>query len=193
MSVILMGKNTMMKRSIRMYCERTGNDTWLGLIDELVGNVGLVFTKGDLKDIKVEIAKYKVPAMARFGIVAPIDVSVKAGPTGMDPSATNFFQASRALLLVDACGANNALQDGQHLLVVLVLHRLLANVLVVVVVVLVVVVLHMLYWWWWRFTCCGVWWWCFTCCASGGGASHVVLVVVVVLVSRVFEGFHGLD
>jgi hypothetical protein len=48
-----MGKNTMMKRSIRLWCETTGNDAPAALLDELVGNVGLVFTKGDLKDVQV--------------------------------------------------------------------------------------------------------------------------------------------
>ena len=36
-SIVLMGKNTMMKRSIRLYCERTGNETWSNLLDSLVG------------------------------------------------------------------------------------------------------------------------------------------------------------
>jgi hypothetical protein len=51
-TIILMGKNTMMKRSIRLYCEETGNDQWAPLLDELVGNVGLVFTKGDLAQVR---------------------------------------------------------------------------------------------------------------------------------------------
>lgn len=51
-SRILMGKNTMMRRSIRLYCERTGNDQWLQLLDHMVGNVGLIFTKGDLNEVR---------------------------------------------------------------------------------------------------------------------------------------------
>ena len=39
-----MGKNTMMKRSIRLYCETSGSDKWACLLDQLVGNVGVVFT-----------------------------------------------------------------------------------------------------------------------------------------------------
>ncbi len=31
-----MGKNTMMRRCIRLYCERTGNDQWLQLLDHMV-------------------------------------------------------------------------------------------------------------------------------------------------------------
>lgn len=91
-SVVLMGKNTMMKRSIRLYADRTGNDNFRKLADQLVGNVGLIFTKGDLKEVSEEIAKYKVGAPARVGLVAPIDVVVPPGNTGLDPSQTSFFQ-----------------------------------------------------------------------------------------------------
>ena len=51
-SIVLMGKNTMMKRSIRLYCEKTGDDKWPALLDQLVGNVGLIFTKADLAEVR---------------------------------------------------------------------------------------------------------------------------------------------
>jgi len=91
-SVVLMGKNTMMKRSIRIHAESTGNNVFLNLIPLLVGNVGLIFTKGDLKEVSEEVAKYKVGAPARVGLVAPVDVVVPPGNTGLDPSQTSFFQ-----------------------------------------------------------------------------------------------------
>ncbi|KAK6788202.1 hypothetical protein RDI58_016727 [Solanum bulbocastanum] len=91
-SIVLMGKNTMMKRSIRIHAEKTGNDAFLALIECLVGNVGLIFTKGDLKEVSDEVSKYKVGAPARVGLVAPIDVVVPPGNTGLDPSQTSFFQ-----------------------------------------------------------------------------------------------------
>ncbi|KAK1320941.1 hypothetical protein QJS10_CPA03g01877 [Acorus calamus] len=91
-SVVLMGKNTMMKRSIKLHAERTGNTAYLNLIPLLVGNVGLIFTKGDLKEVSEEVSKYKVGAPARVGLVAPIDVVVPPGNTGLDPSQTSFFQ-----------------------------------------------------------------------------------------------------
>ncbi|KAK1264591.1 hypothetical protein QJS04_geneDACA011450 [Acorus gramineus] len=91
-SVILMGKNTMMKRSIKLHAERSGNTAYLSLLPLLVGNVGLIFTKGDLKEVSEEVAKYKVGAPARVGLVAPIDVVVPPGNTGLDPSQTSFFQ-----------------------------------------------------------------------------------------------------
>ena len=43
-SVVLMGKNTMMKRCIRVYAEEKGEEKWNVLLDYLVGNVGLIFT-----------------------------------------------------------------------------------------------------------------------------------------------------
>ncbi|KAJ8533684.1 hypothetical protein K7X08_007008 [Anisodus acutangulus] len=91
-SVVLMGKNTMMKRTIRVHAEKSGNQTILNLIPLLVGNVGLIFTKGDLKEVSEEVAKYKVGAPARVGLVAPVDVVVPPGNTGLDPSQTSFFQ-----------------------------------------------------------------------------------------------------
>lgn len=92
-SVILMGKNTMMKRSIDLFCERSQNDNWQPIIKHLKGNVGLVFTKSDLNELKTEIGKYVVGAPARVGAIAPKDVFVPPGSTGMDPSQTSFFQA----------------------------------------------------------------------------------------------------
>ncbi|KAF5744519.1 60S acidic ribosomal protein P0 [Tripterygium wilfordii] len=91
-SVLLMGKNTMMKRTVRLHAERTGNDALNNLVPLLVGNVGLIFTKGDLKEVREEVAKYKIGAPARVGLVAPTDVVVPPGNTGLDPSQTSFFQ-----------------------------------------------------------------------------------------------------
>merc|ERR1712118_27411 len=92
-SAILMGKNTMVRRAFRVYAEKSGNDFWNQLAALLVGNVGVVFTKSPLLEIKEEIAKYKVGAPAKAGSIAPIDVVVPAGGTGLDPSQTSFFQA----------------------------------------------------------------------------------------------------
>lgn len=42
--------------------------------------------------LRDEIMKYKVGAPARVGLVAPNDVIVPGGNTGLDPSQTSFFQ-----------------------------------------------------------------------------------------------------
>ena len=39
-----MGKNTMMKRCIKVYAEEKNDDKWNVLLDYLVGNVGIIFT-----------------------------------------------------------------------------------------------------------------------------------------------------
>ena len=78
----------MMKHSIRLRAEKTGNPVFLNLVSLLVGNVGLIFTKGDLKEVDEEVAKYKVGAPARAGLVAHIDVIVPPGNTGLDLAHT---------------------------------------------------------------------------------------------------------
>ena len=55
--------------------------------------------QGELNNIRDEIMKFKVGAPARVGLVAPNDVEVPAGGTGLDPSSTNFFQVSALLTI----------------------------------------------------------------------------------------------
>jgi large subunit ribosomal protein LP0 len=57
------------------------------------GNVGFIFTNGDLNKTRDVILAEKVAAPARAGAVAPADVYVPAGNTGMEPGKTSFFQA----------------------------------------------------------------------------------------------------
>lgn len=57
------------------------------------GNVGFIFTNGDLKDTKEKILANRVAAPARAGAIAPADVWIPAGNTGMEPGKTSFFQA----------------------------------------------------------------------------------------------------
>jgi large subunit ribosomal protein LP0 len=46
-----------------------------------LGNVGFVFTNGDLKEIRDKILANRVAAPARAGALAPGDVYVPAGNT----------------------------------------------------------------------------------------------------------------
>lgn len=61
--------------------------------DHAVGNVGFIFTNADLNKTREVILAEKVAAPARAGAVAPADVYVPAGNTGMEPGKTSFFQA----------------------------------------------------------------------------------------------------
>lgn len=89
--VVLMGKNTMVRRALRTFISESPE--YERLLPHVRGNVGFVFTNGDLKDIRDKILANKVAAPARAGAVAPVDVWVPAGNTGMEPGKTSFFQA----------------------------------------------------------------------------------------------------
>lgn len=88
---LLMGKNTMVRKAIRGYAE--SNPQLQALLPLVRGNVGLVFAKEDLSGIKKVISENKVSAPAKVGAIAPCDVIVPAGPTGMEPTQTSFLQA----------------------------------------------------------------------------------------------------
>ncbi|KAJ7337753.1 60S acidic ribosomal protein P0 [Desmophyllum pertusum] len=88
---ILMGKNTMIRKAIRGHLDN--NPALEKLIPHIKGNVGFVFTKEELTDIRDLILANKVAAPARAGALAPCDVFVPKGNTGLGPEKTSFFQA----------------------------------------------------------------------------------------------------
>lgn len=90
-AVVLMGKNTMMRKAIRGHL--TQNPKLEQLLPHIVGNVGFVFTKEELVDIRDMLLDNKVKAPARAGAIAPLDVTVPAQNTGLGPEKTSFFQA----------------------------------------------------------------------------------------------------
>ncbi|MBN3322119.1 RLA0 protein, partial [Atractosteus spatula] len=90
-AVVLMGKNTMMRKAIRGHLEN--NPSLEKLLPHIRGNVGFVFTKEDLTEIRDMLLANKVPAAARAGAIAPCDVTVPAQNTGLGPEKTSFFQA----------------------------------------------------------------------------------------------------
>ena len=90
-AVVLMGKNTMVRRALKTFL--TDAPEYERLLPFVKGNVGFVFTNDDLKSIRDKILANRVKAPARAGAVAPDDVWVPAGNTGMEPGKTSFFQA----------------------------------------------------------------------------------------------------
>jgi len=90
-AVVLMGKNTMMRKALRGHLAQ--NPKLEHLLPFIVGNVGFVFTKEDLVDIRDMLLSNKVKAPARAGAIAPLDVVVPAQNTGLGPEKTSFFQA----------------------------------------------------------------------------------------------------
>lgn len=89
--VVLMGKNTMVRRAIRGFLSELPE--YEKLLPFVKGNVGFIFTNADLKSIRETVTSNVVAAPARAGAVAPADVWVPAGNTGMEPGKTSFFQA----------------------------------------------------------------------------------------------------
>jgi len=90
-AVILMGKNTMMRKAIRGHIEN--NPGLERLLPVIKNNVGFVFTKEDLTEVRTLLLENKVQAPARAGAVAPLDVKVPAQTTTLGPEKTSFFQA----------------------------------------------------------------------------------------------------
>ncbi|CAO3702453.1 unnamed protein product [Rhizopus stolonifer] len=90
-AVVLMGKNTMVRRCLKgLISERPELEKLLNFVR---GNIGFVFTNCDLKEIRAKVISNRVAAPARANAVAPAEVVVPAGNTGMEPGKTSFFQA----------------------------------------------------------------------------------------------------
>jgi len=96
---LLFGRNTLIRKTIRDYvekCNEAGNKDAArieALLPFIKGNVGCIFTNGDLTKIKEVAESFKQKAPAKIGAIAPEDVFVEPGPTGMEPTQTQFLQA----------------------------------------------------------------------------------------------------
>jgi len=90
-AVLLMGKNTMIRKAIRGHIEN--NKALEAILPYVKNNIGFVFAKDDLNEVKKRLTELKVAAPAKAGTIAPVDVIVPSGPTGMEPTQTSFLQA----------------------------------------------------------------------------------------------------
>jgi len=90
-AAIVMGKNTLMRKVIREQAQK--NPALENLLPLIYGNVGLVMTNSNLNEVRKIVLENKVPAAAKTGVLAPSDVFIPPGPTGLDPGQTAFFQA----------------------------------------------------------------------------------------------------
>merc|ERR1711972_697389 len=93
-AVVLMGKNTMIRKALSLGHEKHPDAGLENLRAAINGNMGFIFaTNCTLDDIRNVLKKFRLPAAAKTGQVSMVNLSLPAGPTGMDPSQTNFFQA----------------------------------------------------------------------------------------------------
>lgn len=90
-AVLLMGKNTMIRKAIRGHA--ANNPSLEQLLPLIKGNIGFVFTKGELSEIRKIIQSNRVEAPAKTGAISPCKVVVPAQNTGLEPTQTSFFQA----------------------------------------------------------------------------------------------------
>jgi len=94
---ILCGKNTMIRRVMTDLVEAEKYPQLGSLLqsDLIKFNVALIFTGvNDLAEVRKIVESNQVPAAAKTGVLAPVDVTLPAGPTGLDPGQTAFFQAA---------------------------------------------------------------------------------------------------
>ncbi len=63
------------------------------LLPHIRGNVGFVFTKQDLVEVRDKLTENRVRAPARAGALAPCPVDIEPQNTGLGPEKTSFFQA----------------------------------------------------------------------------------------------------
>jgi len=90
-AVILMGKNTMIRKAIRA---RLSTFPQLEkILSYITGNIGFVFTNDDLKNTRDLLLRERTAAPAKAGTLAPSHVYIDAQNTGMGPEKTSFFQA----------------------------------------------------------------------------------------------------
>lgn len=100
------GKNTVIKKAIdirlappkeddpdfefrnRLY---TKNPQIEKLLAYCKGKVGFIFSDAPIFDLKPIIESNRIPAPAKVGTLAPAEVTIPAGPTGLDPSQISFF------------------------------------------------------------------------------------------------------
>ena len=72
------------------------HESYIPNIDRIMGqlkkNINLIFSNGDLGEVKAVLDSEVRPSPAKAGMIAPDDVSISAGPTGLDPKQTSFFQ-----------------------------------------------------------------------------------------------------
>jgi len=90
-AVILMGKNTMIRKAIRDHVE--ANPKIENILPHIKGPVGLVLCKGKMKEVLNVLESERVAAPAKAGAFSPVDVVVPPGVTKLEPTQTAFLQA----------------------------------------------------------------------------------------------------
>ena len=98
----LCGKTTVIQKSIAEYLEahkgklpgHLPEDKVKQLSEAMPGiHLLLVFSNKDVGDVNAVLSKYIIDKQAKPGQFSPVEIIIPAGPTGMDSSQIEFFQA----------------------------------------------------------------------------------------------------
>mmetsp|Transcript_93410 Transcript_93410/g.183123 ORF Transcript_93410/g.183123 Transcript_93410/m.183123 type:complete len:322 (+) Transcript_93410:93-1058(+) len=93
-AIVVMGKNTMIRKGLEIGHERHPDAGMDVLRSNVKGNMGFIFaTNCTLDDIRESLNNHRRLSAAKAGQVSVVNLNIPSGPTGMDPSQTNFFQA----------------------------------------------------------------------------------------------------
>jgi large subunit ribosomal protein LP0 len=92
-AVVLFGKNTMIRKALQLGAETHPDAGLETLRGAMKGNLGFIFaTNCELDDIRATLDKFVLNSAAKAGQDSMVNLDLPAGPTGMDPSQTSFFQ-----------------------------------------------------------------------------------------------------
>lgn len=101
-SEVVCGKTTVISKAIDNYIEEKKGKFPRGhtleglkaLSDKCCGmQICIIFTNSDISKVTAITSKFIVEKQAKSGAISPIEVILKAGPTGMDSSQIEYFQA----------------------------------------------------------------------------------------------------
>lgn len=105
---LVIGKNTVIRKalSLRINALKEDNEDYdyfrkygapipsLEKLSDLCHKkIGLIFTDEPVYELKPMIEGNKIDTAAKVGVLAPCDVVIPPGPTGLDPSQISFFHA----------------------------------------------------------------------------------------------------
>merc|ERR1719408_806870 len=92
-AVVVMGKNTMIRKALALGAEQHPDAGLETLRSAMKGNLGFIFaTNCELDDIRQVLDANTKESAAKAGQVSMVNLDLPSGPTGMDPSQTSFFQ-----------------------------------------------------------------------------------------------------
>jgi len=88
---LLMGKNTLIQKALKSRIE--DHPEWEQILPFIKQNVGIIFTKGSLAQLREKLLQNTRPAAAKVGAIAPDDFVLLKQVTRLEPAKTSFFAA----------------------------------------------------------------------------------------------------